>query len=593
MPTPSQGPPHLNPSQPAPAPAAVATLDKPAQPAKSGALFASPAWDILVLAFLGVECPLSKLYAPRLAELAGEFANVGVRIVGIDSNQQDSLAEIDAFTRLHRLPFPVLKDMGNRLADRLAVKRITEVVVLDRERRVRYRGRADDQYQIGVQRQKPTRRDLAEAVEEMLRGERVSVPETEPVGCFIGRRRTPAKDGKLSYARHVAPILERRCRTCHRRGQAAPFALTTYQDAVDWAETIGEVIEDRRMPPWHADPKYGRFANDPSLTDDERRTLLNWIDDGLPLGGPSELTSADDLRDGWMIGRPDVTLAMPEVFRVPAEGVVEYQQFSIDPGFGSDRWIVAAEIRPRNRAVVHHATLFLTPTAGGAQVEQGSLGSFCVAAMAPGSGPLTLPGGMAKRVPAGWCFSLLVHYVSVGSPQTDRTSIGLKFAAPHTVHNEVATRLLVDEHLAIPPGAADHRVEHSVRLNDEVLLLAIFPHMHSAASRFVIRHDIRTVRKKLCCTCRVMTSIGSTATRCSNRSGCLRAPCSVARPCTTIRVRIRAIPIPASWLRPGRRAATKCSTVISTWHWPMRVCKAFLTAGLRYCVTGLIRRWRC
>ena len=100
----------------------------------------------LVVAFLGTECPLAKQYAPRLAELAKEYEAKGVKFVAIDSNLQDSLAEIAAFAKMHELDFPVLKDMNNRVADAFGATRTPEVFVLDRDRVVRYAGRIDDQY---------------------------------------------------------------------------------------------------------------------------------------------------------------------------------------------------------------------------------------------------------------------------------------------------------------------------------------------------------------------------------------------------------------------------------------------------------------
>ncbi|HUY32044.1 MAG TPA: redoxin domain-containing protein [Pirellulales bacterium] len=438
---------------------------------------------LVVLVFLGVECPLARLYTSRLNELARRFEPRGVQLVGVDANRQDSLADVAQFVREHNLPFPCYKDIGAKVADRFGARRTPEAFVLDQRRVVRYHGRIDDRYLVGVRRDEAKRHDLAVAVEELLAGRPVSVPETEAAGCFIGRAPSAESGGDVTYFGEIAPILQRHCQTCHRPGHVAPFALTGYQDAVDWAETIGEVLEQGRMPPWHADPRHGRFANDPRLSESDQQLVLDWIRHGTPEGDPAE-APPENFSDEWSIGAPDRIVSIPQSFRVPAEGIIEYQRMDVDPGFGEDRWISAAEIRPGNRAVVHHATVFLKPPGGRGPVDQGALGSACLAATAPGTPAMQLPAGMAKLIPAGWQLHFVIHYVAVGSEQSDRTSIGLKFADPATVHKEVATRVILTESMRIPPRIADFRYEKSMTMPVDVLLLSMFPHMHLRGRSF-------------------------------------------------------------------------------------------------------------
>jgi len=171
---------------------------------------------LVVLAFLGVECPLANQYAPRLVELARSFEPKGVAFFAIDANQQDGPTALGRFANAYDLPFPFLKDVGNDLADRLEVSRTPEVLVLDAKRAIRYRGRIDDQFAIGVRRTAPTRRDLAIALEELLAGNDVSVAKTDPVGCRIGRMRHPGK-GEVTYA--LMPHM-------HLRGKSFRFEMT-------------------------------------------------------------------------------------------------------------------------------------------------------------------------------------------------------------------------------------------------------------------------------------------------------------------------------------------------------------------------------
>jgi peroxiredoxin len=439
---------------------------------------------LLAVVFLSVDCPLAKLYAPRLAEVQRAFGPRGVALVGIDSNQHDSAADLAHFAREHDLNFPFLKDPDNRLADRFGATRTAEVFLLDEQRAVRYHGRIDDQYRPGVHRLQPTRRDLADAVEDLLAGRPVSQPEIAAPGCLIDRVRHTAGAGEVTFCRHIAPIVYKHCTSCHRPGQIGPFSLLTYRDAADWADTIGEVVRERRMPPWHADPRHGGFANDPSLTDEERRLLESWVTHGTPEGDPADLPPSPTFASDWAIPPPDRIVPIPEPFTVPATGTIDYQLIEVDPGFREDKWIRAAEVRPGNRAVVHHCLVFLKPPGADEMVAQGDLGSFYLAGTAVGTPPMIFPDGMAKLVPAGWHFVFVLHYTPIGKVVQDQTSLGLVFANPRTVKKEVATNVLLDEHLEIPPYAANHRVEHTKRLESDILLLAMFPHMHLRGKSF-------------------------------------------------------------------------------------------------------------
>ena len=439
---------------------------------------------IVVLIFLGCDCPLAKLYAPRLAELHRTYAPRGVAIAAVNANAHEDIADIARYVRTHQLPFPVLKDAGALVADRFGAERTPEVIVLDQQRKVRYRGRIDDQYSVATHRTAPTRRDLAESLDELLSGRPVSVPVTEASGCLISRAGSAEPRDTVTYTRDIAPILNRRCVVCHRVGQIAPFSLTSYKNAAGWADTIREVVAEGRMPPWSADPRHGRFANDPTLSAVEKRLIEDWVSAGCPEGNKADLPPTPKFAEGWTLGTPDVIVEMAQPFAVPADGVVEYQFFEIDPGFTRDTWIRAAEVQPGNRAVVHHCTVFIKPPGVTDLVEQGRLGSYCLAAMALGSPPMRLPPGTAKLVPAGWHVEFVVHYTPVGSPQTDRTRLGLWLADPSEVRREVATKLMYDPNLCIPPQVADHEVTQTWEINDDLLVYALFPHIHLRGRSF-------------------------------------------------------------------------------------------------------------
>ncbi|MFQ5731936.1 MAG: redoxin domain-containing protein [Planctomycetaceae bacterium] len=450
---------------------------------------------LVVVAFLGTECPLAKLYGMRLGQLHRKYKAKGVAFVGVNANEFDSITEIAAHARRHKIDFPVLKDVGNALADRMGAVRTPEVFVLDEKRAIRYWGRIDDQYGVTHTRDVPKHRDLENALDELLAGKPVSTPVTKAEGCFIARIREPNPNSPVTYVKHVAPVLRKRCVECHRPGEIAPFSLTSYKDVAGWAETIKEVIDESRMPPWHADPKHGKFANDRSLTKAEKRLITTWVRNGAPRGKGKVPPLPKKPVSGWQLPKnPDAVFSMrKQPFTVPAEGEftsdgerrgVRYQYFAVDPGFKEDKWIRMAEVVPGNRAVVHHILVIVRPPGHRRRLGIGG-GSFLVGYV-PGLRAVVLPNGMAKFVPAGSQLIFQVHYTPIGSVQKDLSKVGLVFADPKEVKQVVATMQAVNRRgLKIPPHAANHRVDATTgALPFDVKLLAFMPHMHLRGKSF-------------------------------------------------------------------------------------------------------------
>ncbi len=436
---------------------------------------------LVVIVFLGNDCPLARACAPRLAELARTFGPRGVAFLGVNANAQDSLAGLGAYARAHKLPFPLLKDADQALADRLGAERTPEAFVLDQHRAVRYRGRIDDRHSVGARRGRPTRHDLALALEDLLAGRAVSSPRTPSPGCLIGRRPRVSPRGAIAYTKHVAPILQRRCVECHRAGEVAPFALARYSQAVAWSATMREVIDEGRMPPWFASPQHGTFRNDARLTAQEKETLLAWIDNGCPEGDPADLPRFPPRATGWRIPKPDRVFFMADrPHRIPAEGELRYEYFTVDPGFKEDRYVRAAEVRPGNPSVVHHAlVMLLRPGEEGPGDSLGALLDY-----APGMAPTVLPPGHAIHAPAGSKFVFQLHYTPNGSPQEDRTRLGLVFLDKKDVRKLVRGGAVINPAIDIPPGARDYRLTGEQVLTEDVRLLSMSPHMHLRGQAF-------------------------------------------------------------------------------------------------------------
>ncbi len=440
---------------------------------------------VLVVVFLGTECPLVNLYAQRLQEMSSELADRGVAFVGINPNQQDSLTELSYFAKKHEITFPLVKDPGNRVADQFGATRTPEVFVYDESRQLQYHGRIDDQYTYGIQRPKVEHEYLREAIAALVANKAVTIAQTETIGCLIGRVTEPDPTSDVTYTKQISRILQERCVECHRDGEIAPFSLTSYDDASGWAEMIAEVVEQQRMPPWHANPKHGDFANDSRLSDEEKSLINDWVASGAPEGNPADLPPPRQFAEGWRIGEPDLIVKMAsKPFQVPAEGEVRYQYFTVDPGFTEDKWIKAAECRPGNRAIVHHIIVAAGKPEQAGRRGQIDLDSDWLSATAPGARPLILPDGLAKRIPAGSRLVFQMHYTPNGTAQEDLSSIGLIFADPKTVKREVVTQKAAQPRFQIPPGADNHEVTANMTFHQDSLMLAMFPHMHLRGKSF-------------------------------------------------------------------------------------------------------------
>ena len=443
--------------------------------------------EAVVVVFLGAECPLAKLYGPRLARLADKYAEQNVAFVGVDSNRQDSIQEIAAYAHRHKINFPVLKDTGNEVADAFGAIRTPEVFVLDKNRVVRYWGRVDDQYGfadgVGYQRPSATRHDLVEAIDEILAGKDVSVATTEALGCHIGRLRDVNPDSEVTYSNQVARVLQARCVECHRAGRIGPFEMTSYDEVAGWGEMIAEVVEQERMPPWHADPAHGEFENDVRLSDEEKQLIYTWVQNGCPEGDPAQLPEPVEYTEGWTIGEPDQIVYMSdEQFDVPSEGVVDYQHYVVDPGWDEDKWITAAEAKPESLETVHHILVFVQPKdSGGGGIGGGGL----LAGYAPGANPILLPGdGVAMKVPAGSKLYFQLHYTPTGEPAKDRSYCGFKFADEKDVKFEARSSAAANGFFKIPAGDNNYQATAKTVFERDTLIDNLTPHMHTRGKSF-------------------------------------------------------------------------------------------------------------
>jgi hypothetical protein len=352
---------------------------------------------------------------------------------------------------------------------------------------------------------------------------------------------------KPTFYKDVLPILQSNCQSCHRSGEVAPMSLMTYEETRPWAMAIKLAVLTKKMPPWYADPQYGHFSNERTLTPQEIRTLVSWVDGGEQPGDPKDGPAPAKFIDGWNIGVPDKVIEMPIAYNVPAEGTIDYQYMVIPTGFTQDMWVRAAEVRPGNRALVHHVIAFIRSpeskwmrdakpgeffvpkktqdedsgnkkaadkpssdkdsadksadksddkqeASNGPRRERrrGEIGDLLVG-YAPGLQPLDLK-DQAKLIKAGSDIVLQLHYTANGTPGADKTRIGLIFSKQPPKYRNV-TIAAANAGFKIPPNDSNYEVKSQVRLEETVTLADLMPHMHYRGKDFlyqVIYPDGRT-----------------------------------------------------------------------------------------------------
>ena len=282
-----------------------------------------------------------------------------------------------------------------------------------------------------------------------------------------------------TFHKDVEPILQQHCQTCHRPGEAAPMSLVTYEQARPWAKAIRTAVLTGKMPPWQANPHYGKFSNDPTLAPAAKATLVAWVDGGAPEGNPAEAPKPIAFTEGWSISKPDAVFEMPDEFDIPAKGVLDYQYIPVATHFTEDKWVEQAEVRPGDRSLVHHAIVVIDDGAGVNNQEY-------LAGYAPGSVAQIWKPGEARLIKAGSTLVFQMHYATNGKAGRDRTRIGLVFAKKPPTERIVAMQVM-DPGLAIPPGNPNYRVDASLTMKQTVLLAGMRAHMHLRGKSFQFR----------------------------------------------------------------------------------------------------------
>jgi hypothetical protein len=309
---------------------------------------------------------------------------------------------------------------------------------------------------------------------------------------------------KVTFAKNVEPILQKNCEGCHRPGEAAPFSMLTYESTRPWAGAMKEAVQTRKMPPWFADPRVGKFSNARSISQKDIDTIAEWADAGAPEGDPKGTQKPVEFVPGWAIPKPDVVFEMPLTYHIPPNGTIDYQKIIIPTRFTEDKWVQYAEARPDNRAHIHHiiayirepgshwledekpGVFFVAPKPKDDTVDTSSLPSDFLVGYAPGQPPEILEPGQAKLVKAGSDIVFEIHYTTDGTPGDDRSRVGMVFAR-QPPKERVLTLSATNGTFRIPPGDPNYKVDAEFDVAAPVKLLSLHPHMHGRGKDFQYR----------------------------------------------------------------------------------------------------------
>jgi hypothetical protein len=426
-----------------------------------------------VLIFAANGCTELTNQAATIRALKQKFEPQGVKFWMINSKPGDTRASIASEAARLGLNLPILHDRAQTVALLYNAARAAEVVCVARDGfEIFYRGAFDER--TSASSGTAARSFVDEALSEFLGGKPVTVRATKPAGCDVPVISASA----ISYSTDIAPLLQAKCVTCHSPGNVAPWAMTNHAIVQRNAAAIEHEVSVKNMPPWHADPEYGRFSNDISLSVEEERKLMQWLAAGAPRGtGPDPLAVIPTPPPKWPIelGPPDLIIKAP-VQQISAEGVEPYRYIYVQSGLTAETWVKAAIVRPSNTHVVHHYIVW-----EGASSSQMAAG---IAAYVPGFKATSFPAGTGVLVSPGQV-TFNLHYTPTGQPETDEPELALWFHKTPPA-KELLTLPLLNDDFVIPAQANEHQVVQEFTVPfffNNVTLYSMSPHMHVRGAR--------------------------------------------------------------------------------------------------------------
>lgn len=439
---------------------------------------------VLVISVTSIGCPVSKKATPALARLAEQNPDGQVQFLMVNPDPGIARGDLEQ----HATQFPgwrYVYDGESKLAAALGARTTTETFVVDESQTLRYRGAVDNRFDVGSVRQALDFSDYLNDALMAVKSQKKHFPQITPApGCVLKLETPVVAAAPVTWHNQIARFVQANCLECHRPGEAAPFALETYDQVRARKGMIASVLEDKIMPPWFAVPADGHWRNDRTISDADRQMVNAWIDAGCPEGDAADAPVAWKWQSGWAISTPDTVLEVPAQ-QVPAEGFVPWRKMPVDFEIKEDMWVSEAQIKPSVPEVVHHAMLFVEYAAddprgaGQTRGEKGDNGGSegYWLSYFPGRKCMILPTGRGKLLPKGGKVYIQLHYNPNGTAVEDKTVVGLKFL-PAPPEKAVVSGGIVKGDFVIPPNSKTEFI-YSREFSEDVRLVALMPHMHS------------------------------------------------------------------------------------------------------------------
>ena len=308
----------------------------------------------IVVFVQGNGCPIVRNVVSELQDLQRKFTPQGIQFFMINTNLQDKVKEVKEEAEAFNIPFPILMDNQQLVANMLDLRVTAEALLIDmKSKQIIYRGPISDRVGFETQKETADHSYLQDAIQNFLTGKPIVEPKRKTKGCAITRL-WDSRLNTVTYIDDVAPILNQKCVKCHQQGGIAPWAMRDYNTVMGWSSMIKNVIYTKRMPPWHADQNIGNFSNDLSLSDAETETVMSWIDGGMVRGeGEDVLAQRPPDTQAWSLGKPGFVMEL-EPESIPATGIIDYRYQSFKLHFDKTDYIKAVEIQPDRSEILHH-----------------------------------------------------------------------------------------------------------------------------------------------------------------------------------------------------------------------------------------------
>ena len=447
--------------------------------------------DAAVFLSVNEQCSKSPAILDKYKLLRKAAQTVNLVFFAIDSTSHKKPVHPSSSYATVDFDLPILTDDSRLITEALGMKRPGDLVIVEpNSGDVFYYGTIDSQVSLQIDALDFSLPDSAAFIVQLLSDMNSKGFDYQPAlmgrkteGCepfLLGER---SNQESPDYATEVAPILKEKCVHCHARGGIAPFAMDSYEAVKGWSAMIREVLLTKRMPPMQVDPRVKHFANANYIQPFEMRTLINWIDDGAPFKNSLDdpLRHVPSNSTLWQLGEPDYILQLP-AFRVPATGVLDYENVTMDLPLTKDVWVKSVHYIPGDRRALHHLMSYIVPN----DSEEHDLVSKeadswkFLEGYAPGKNDAaSYPDHTGVFIPRGSTMKVSLHYTTFGKEVIDQTRIGLYFADEEP-RFEYSTYALSNggSNISIPPNVEEHKMSASYTFEEEVMLHGLRPHMH-------------------------------------------------------------------------------------------------------------------